>query len=374
MKIGRNDECWCGSGKKYKKCHLNRGREDPVEAWEASAQFRKAFSIKLCSAPSIMHTDCSGLIVRAHTVPKSGSLGKIAEDGHVYAFTPTLESLIQNNGALRAQLVGVNRASAFTGFCSTHDTKLFAPLELYDFTASQEQCFLLAYRAYAREIYTKKAAAASAKVNAQLDRGHPIEKQLLVQSFSAVYNVGLNAALNDIAHHQPRFDTLLLSGDFSTVRAYVVTFDCPPPVMCSGAFSPEQDFEGNLLQDLNDLSKVPSIISATSFYGGQHGHFVLVWLLDGDAVCVPFVKSLASIPDAELSSALVRFMFEFIENVHISPAWWNSLSESHRTALEARMLASANPAQGRRAGCLKPDEWPMGTWSVRDRNWVGVTP
>ncbi|MBI1919187.1 SEC-C domain-containing protein, partial [Candidatus Microgenomates bacterium] len=22
-KLGRNDPCWCGSGKKYKKCHLN---------------------------------------------------------------------------------------------------------------------------------------------------------------------------------------------------------------------------------------------------------------------------------------------------------------------------------------------------------------
>jgi uncharacterized protein YecA (UPF0149 family) len=22
-KRGRNEECWCGSGKKYKKCHLN---------------------------------------------------------------------------------------------------------------------------------------------------------------------------------------------------------------------------------------------------------------------------------------------------------------------------------------------------------------
>ena len=21
-KIGRNDPCWCGSGKKYKKCHM----------------------------------------------------------------------------------------------------------------------------------------------------------------------------------------------------------------------------------------------------------------------------------------------------------------------------------------------------------------
>lgn len=23
-KVGRNDLCWCGSGKKYKKCHLER--------------------------------------------------------------------------------------------------------------------------------------------------------------------------------------------------------------------------------------------------------------------------------------------------------------------------------------------------------------
>ena len=25
-KMGRNDPCWCGSGKKYKKCHLGRNR------------------------------------------------------------------------------------------------------------------------------------------------------------------------------------------------------------------------------------------------------------------------------------------------------------------------------------------------------------
>ena len=23
-RVGRNDPCWCGSGKKYKKCHLNQ--------------------------------------------------------------------------------------------------------------------------------------------------------------------------------------------------------------------------------------------------------------------------------------------------------------------------------------------------------------
>lgn len=25
--IGRNDVCWCGSGKKYKKCHLHKDEE-----------------------------------------------------------------------------------------------------------------------------------------------------------------------------------------------------------------------------------------------------------------------------------------------------------------------------------------------------------
>ena len=26
-KIGRNDPCWCGSGKKYKQCHMRLDRE-----------------------------------------------------------------------------------------------------------------------------------------------------------------------------------------------------------------------------------------------------------------------------------------------------------------------------------------------------------
>jgi len=28
-KVGRNDPCWCGSGKKYKKCHLNEDEKNP---------------------------------------------------------------------------------------------------------------------------------------------------------------------------------------------------------------------------------------------------------------------------------------------------------------------------------------------------------
>jgi len=42
MKLGRNDPCWCGSGKKYKRCHL-----------EADEKKRSAILAKnMCKAPT----------------------------------------------------------------------------------------------------------------------------------------------------------------------------------------------------------------------------------------------------------------------------------------------------------------------------------
>jgi hypothetical protein len=40
MKLGRNDPCHCGSGKKYKKCH--EAADDAKEAADLSAQQAKA--------------------------------------------------------------------------------------------------------------------------------------------------------------------------------------------------------------------------------------------------------------------------------------------------------------------------------------------
>ena len=37
--LGRNESCWCGSGKKYKKCHLI---EDERKAIKCSSAFGKS--------------------------------------------------------------------------------------------------------------------------------------------------------------------------------------------------------------------------------------------------------------------------------------------------------------------------------------------
>jgi uncharacterized protein YecA (UPF0149 family) len=33
---GRNELCWCGSGKKYKKCHLPQDEEKMSKKWSAN--------------------------------------------------------------------------------------------------------------------------------------------------------------------------------------------------------------------------------------------------------------------------------------------------------------------------------------------------
>jgi len=34
--LGRNDLCWCGSGKKYKKCHLDKDEKNRYEEAHAA--------------------------------------------------------------------------------------------------------------------------------------------------------------------------------------------------------------------------------------------------------------------------------------------------------------------------------------------------
>ncbi len=82
-KIGRNDPCWCGSGKKLKKCHPDSSR-DGFSFYDFEKIRKEVFSKKTCMV-SKERNDCSERICKAHTVSKS-ALSLIAENGHLYHF------------------------------------------------------------------------------------------------------------------------------------------------------------------------------------------------------------------------------------------------------------------------------------------------
>jgi hypothetical protein len=370
-KIGRNDPCWCGSGRKFKHCHLDREKQEPIPTWEAESELRKAFSINTCSAPLTWRSECSKQISKAHTVPKSGSLERIARAGHVYSFVPNLRSLSKNQGILVPQLIGINRASTFTGFCSRHDDAIFAPLEKTNFAGTAEQCFLLAYRAQTREAFTKEAAMSLKSLRHNADRGSPVIDQAAIQAFNFFHETGLAAGLRDTAHYKSVYDDVLLNARFEDVRAYIIEIDGAPPVMCSGGVFPEQDFEGTNLQDVADLKMTPHLLNFAAFYAGTCGAVVFAWLPESDRTCQELISSLDRVPDRDLTDSLLRFFFEFCENVHIQPAWWEHLPSSTRDSVQKRVTSSANPIKGRQDGCLTDDGVRFPPWVIRQRYRLG---
>ncbi|MCH8967318.1 MAG: SEC-C domain-containing protein [Planctomycetes bacterium] len=89
MKYARNDPCWCGSGLKFKKCHLDREGQARPSRQDVLKRFRALQTRSRCYHPEASGDRCSQGAVNAHTVPRA-MLERIARDGHVYAFPRSL--------------------------------------------------------------------------------------------------------------------------------------------------------------------------------------------------------------------------------------------------------------------------------------------
>ena len=76
---GRNQPCWCGSGKKFKKCHLGRALATPLPDEAVRAAGRSNWEEKRCLHPQAAPGLCTK-IVSAHTVSRSGVLTRILDN------------------------------------------------------------------------------------------------------------------------------------------------------------------------------------------------------------------------------------------------------------------------------------------------------
>src|SRR5690349_8890516 len=105
-KMPRNELCWCLSGRKYKRCHLDRERQSPINIYEHAAALREKFAAGYCSHPLANATNCSSKIISSHTVQRRGGLANITEGGHVLTTKTTLEDLIRYDGVPQLRRVG----------------------------------------------------------------------------------------------------------------------------------------------------------------------------------------------------------------------------------------------------------------------------
>lgn len=369
-KVGRNDPCWCGSGKKYKKCHLGREDEQPARPWEVDAHIRaRGRSGECLHVGTTAGTICGKPAIGSHTVSRK-TLKLIARNGHVYRHSATMQDLVKTQGRLNVKLIGVNDASVLRVFCQTHDSDAFAPLEQAPFIGTREQCFLLAYRALCHEFAKKADVLDSIPTMKSYDRGKPVSQQIAIQETMEAHATGYEASMRDMGEHKRQFDSMLAARDYTDIRAYIVTFQNKPDILCAGAIYPECDFAGLRLQDLGNLGKKMELMTFSLIATDNGGAFVFAWHSSGDAVCRPLATSLDKLTDEELPHAIVRFIFEFCENHYLNPDWWDGLDDKLKTALTGRLQLSASSWEPRSISCLVDDGIRAVSWRVAGRQWV----
>jgi hypothetical protein len=363
-KANRQKQCWCGSGQFYKDCHKTRGEEPPLPLYEGKEQLRKSYSKKYCLHAEAALGKCDGPIIQAHTIQKNGGLSKIARDGHVYLIRPA--RVWTEDHFLEAQLLGVNSASTFTGFCRYHDNLTFAPIEKASFQANEQHTFLLAYRGICHELFQKSAQSNSFTFSKRnYDRGRDLEGQRAMQEYLNLLETGVDIGLQELVAHKREYDKALMANDFRGCKYYIIWLENIPDFLVSGSFLPEFDFDGKLLQDLGNLNMSAEQLSFSVIATDSGGAIVFSWLGEG-VVCSQFVKSLHNKPDKAIPYAIARLAFEHFENICISPPWLESLTEENQQYLIARQLSGLpDPDLGdRQFNCLMDDNIRLVNWTV----------
>ncbi len=329
-KPGRNALCWCGSGKKYKKCHLNRSSEVAYSISRLIGELKSKISHKECLHPDAGKGSCSKKIIDAHTIQKKGPLKFIIDDsGHVFCFRT------DKSGKDELAKLGWQKASTFKGFCGKHDKEMFSVIEDFPYIGSKKQCFIAGYRAYALE-YFKKISAVKGLLymNENIDRGMPYKAQLKCQRQLQAMKQGLFKGIDCFettlriytgSHKLQNFD------DFDSASIY---FTGNLGVVVSGCFSPDFTIDGKRLQTLAPGVDFVENISVNTLITKSGYSLVFSWP-KGFRKCSEFIDSLLSIDLKKLPSMLIELIFSYIENSYFSLEWFDGLSKNKKDMIES---------------------------------------
>ena len=330
-KIGRNDPCWCGSGKKYKKCHLNRGSEATAKPSEIFNDFKK-LPPKICCAPESYHCDCQGDIIKAHTISRK-FIQSIAIQNHVYSVDKSLNAIHSNNGRLKYKKTGINIATVMTGFCKKHDNEIFEYIENDNFIYNAKSSFLLLYRAFCYEYYAKLFQMRSVEFNKDADKGRDRGTQEFIQMLNGFNQLGGEVSLRENEDYKKKLDGCLLEDTYDAILSVSFSIPSPPRVMCAGAIDLVYDAHGRKIFDDSDyFAKRPKII-LNSFYDGQVGRFVFSCMKDDATFFIEFMNSLLKHPDC-YANVISQYIVRNFENHIISPVIFEKLDDKNRAFLE----------------------------------------
>lgn len=364
MNLGRNDPCWCGSGKKFKKCHWGLDSDKVFNFFDAAKHLKKLFNKKYCLHPDANNNLCEGNIVKAHTIQRNGGLSRIARSGHVYGLNTNAEAVRKNHGLPPIELVGTVKASTFTGFCKFHDNQIFEPIEKHDFIPCAEHAFLLSYRSLCRELFLKRVHNNSLDFFKNSKKDIYALHQDTIDKIIEWQKLGVTTSLKSLNYHKTLYDKILKDSNFSEVKYCILLLKESPEFLSSGAIYPDFDFQGNQVQTLSIEGRVTDIISCSIIATVSGGAVVFGWLNKPSDSADKLMKSLSSLPENRKVDAIARYTFGTCENTYLSPLWWEGLSSEKRDYILRKIQENIHPVNPGSINYLVDDNVNIVDWEI----------
>ncbi|AEF84116.1 conserved hypothetical protein [Treponema primitia ZAS-2] len=260
-------------------------------------------------------------IINAHSIQNKKMLQVIAENGHVIVPVHDYSTLSKNAGKSTYDKRGINKVSTFLGFCGKHDTELFKVIDTAELKPTDEQVFLYSYRSLCREYFVKENA-----LNDFSQMLSKVNNKAIKENLSLI-RIGEESGFLLLKNLKKEYDELLKKKNFSNIEYLLFTSGQKPNMAFSGIINPDYDFEGNLLQDIANLSIELSSMTICSAPMKNGWGFLIVWLKSSSEICNQLIDSLIrSIKNGKsLPDMLFRLTLTF-ENHAFNPTFWENLS------------------------------------------------
>lgn len=356
---GRNDHCWCGSGLKYKKCHLNRQDQKPENPFHIRKRFFELNKRKFCFC-SLDAGPCSDVYAASHSISKSGSLKLISERSHVAALQGDfhfVEDADVFRESLRIVELSINKASTFYGFCDFHDAKHFAHLDRLDLRDPRLFFWELAYRAVAFEKYRKVVAIEFADQVRLLDKGASFPEQKWIQFQANFQKWSHGEGLKNLDHLLKSIEDIYANQNFDQIAYSCLVTDRRLPFAGVGFFQPSMTMNGKVLQRVNLVFRheifrsVPAseavCIAAIPM---KTSTLLCLCALRHQKKSLEFIESMRN-EDGKAVSLFLGAMLLSIENVYFMPSYLRTLGDHHLSLL--KRLSSLGIAEDLDAGDVR---------------------
>lgn len=211
---------------------------------------------------------CQRKAIRSHAIPRASIAEALAEDGIVYTRRQSFNHLMTITArADPPEIVeeGINRASVFSGFCSTHDSNLFAPVERIEEPQKYGMVIPLHFRAFSLEYSRKRRSAEFYRKVGQLVKDQNIET--LARAEAEKYEYTCSLIKDSYLGRMMRAAVVgsIEDKEAATIVSFSVLFSRNLEVSCCGCFQVDADiFDSVIAYNLISYADM-SILVLTSF-------------------------------------------------------------------------------------------------------------